>query len=140
MRYGWLPLFGFFTACAVLFALSLRSDPTAAELKRDLELPAMSQVWLVGDAKPDRVIAVSETNDTYKLFSAARVPVDSGVLGRWFISFTVLDALDAENQFKLPFQRRQNHKGPGVSQLYDHFPTDDEIHAFLIAYKIDWAL
>lgn len=140
MRYGWQSLFGFLTACAVLFALSLRSDPTVAELKHDLDLPAISQVWLVGDAKPGRVIAVSEVNGAYKLFSAARVPVDSGVLGRWFISFTILEAPHAENQFKLPFQRRQNHKGPDVSQLYDHFPTDDEIHAFLIAHRIDWAL
>ena len=140
MRYGLLRLFGFLTACAILFAISLRPDSTAAEIKRDLKLPATSHVWIDGDAKPDRAIAVSETNGAYKLFSAARIPVDSGVLGRWFIAFTALNAANAEYQFKVSSQRRQNHKGPDVSQLYDHFPTDDEIRAFLIAYSIDWAL
>jgi hypothetical protein len=139
MRYGLLSLCGFVAACAVLFALLLRPDP-AAELKHDLRLPASSQVWLVRDAKPDRAIAVSETNGAYKLFSAARIFVDSDVRGRWVISCTVLDVPRAPYQFKLPSSLRQNLKGSDVSQNYDHFPTGDEIDAFIIAHRIDWAL
>ena len=140
MRYGLLPLLGLVSACAVLFTFSLRPDSTAAELRRDLQIPATSQVWLISDAKPDRVIAISETDGAYNLFSAARIPVDSDRPGRWSISFTLLDVPPAPHRFKYTNHTRPNLKGPDVAQSYDHFPTEDEIAAFLVSHRIDWAL
>jgi len=136
MRLGLLALMAIVTTCVILLTCLPHSDPFAAELKRDLNLPSPSQIWIVGKRRVDRAIAISETNGVYKIFSAARI-TESGSLSKWFVSFNVLNVRPEKHAFKLPHPLRPNLKGADVAQTYDHFPTGDEIGEFLAAHSLD---
>ncbi|TWT77583.1 hypothetical protein Pla100_63130 [Neorhodopirellula pilleata] len=136
MRYKLLTLMTIVTICAILIAFLPRSDPFTAELQRDLNLSTTAQIWIIGKRRVDRVTAVSETDGTYKLFNAYRIPRPDS-LSRWVISFNVLNVSHSEYSSKLPLSRRQNSKGPDTAQTYDHYPTAAEIRGFLAVHPLD---
>ena len=136
MRYSLLTLIVLVTTCAIVFAFLLRPDPIAKELRRDLNVPSTSQVWVIDGRSDNNVVAVTETDGAYKLFNAFRF-TESGTRSQWFISFVILDVPPAKYAFKFRSSLGPNLKGPDVAQTYDHFPTEAEIENFVAAHRID---
>lgn len=96
------------------------------ELRNDPQIPVNSRISIVEHLRQNRVVAVSETAGDFELFYASRDPWMDRVDQRWVVEFYI-NANAATGQ---------NTKGPEISELYKHFPTDAEIASFLARHGI----